>query len=496
VTGVIHVLDEMEDRRFNENDLALLTLFTSHAMIAMENARLYEQAQNEITERGQAQEALKNSQEMLQSIFASMPDSITVVDPNGIIRLCNQSTADVHGYPSVEQLIGKNFLELIAEEDHQIAMEGMLQVMANGILKDTPFAGLKANGGKFAGELSVSVIKDSTGNISGFVGITKDITDRKRMEDERRESEARFRAVVEHSNDGILFGDANANILYRSPSYTRINGFGDEERVGHSGFDTVHPDDLEGVRSYWMKLIEHPETTHKTEYRIKHKDGTWRWIETSGQNLLDNPDVHSVVITSRDITERKNAEESLQESESKFRSFIEQSSDGVVLIDEQNKIIEWNAAQEKIAGISRAEAFGTPYWDIQYRILPPERQAQRSPEYFKTAMESALANGQIPQSVSSTEIAIQTPGGERKTILQVSFPIRTENGYRIGAVVRDVTERKRADEELHRQMEELQHWYDVTIDRETRTLELKHEVNELLRRLNEPTRYASADPAE
>ncbi|HEX7556059.1 MAG TPA: PAS domain S-box protein, partial [Leptolinea sp.] len=103
---------------------------------------------------------------------------------------------------------------------------------------------------------------------------------------------------------------------------------------------------------------------------------------------------------------------------------------------------------EIITGIPRLEAIGTPYWEIQYRILPPERQAQRSPEYFQKAMTAAFVNGQIPQTGTSTEVLIQTAGGESKSIFQVSFPIRTETGYRIGAVVRDVTERKKAEDSL------------------------------------------------
>jgi PAS domain S-box-containing protein len=154
---------------------------------------------------------------------------------------------------------------------------------------------------------------DQDGNPQRMIGTNIDITERKQAEEALRKSEAKFRAIVDNSNDGILFGDANAVITYRSPSYNQINGYPNEERVGHSGFETVHPDDMDGVRKWWAQVVQNPSTPFKTEYRIRHKDGTWRWVDTSAQNLLDNPDVHEIVVTSRDITERKQAEEKLKE---------------------------------------------------------------------------------------------------------------------------------------------------------------------------------------
>ena len=158
-----------------------------------------------------------------------------------------------------------------------------------------------------------------------FLTLAKNITERKRTEEALRASEARFRAVVENSNDGILFTDADAKILYRSPSYGRINGFVDEERVGRSGFETVHPDDVDGLRRYWTKHLEHPDPSDKAEYRIRHKNGTWRWVESSFQYLLDNPDVRAIVVATRDITARKQSEEALRASELRFRTLIEQA---------------------------------------------------------------------------------------------------------------------------------------------------------------------------
>jgi PAS domain S-box-containing protein len=157
----------------------------------------------DITERKRAQAAMRESKEMLESIFSSSPDSITVTDINGRIILCNQATAHVHGFSSTEQLIGKSFYELVAEQDRQRAQEGMKQVKMDGAVKDVPFIGLKGDSGKFAGELSVSILKDSSGRPNGFVGITKDITERKQAEEQLRYAKEQVERFNQHLTEAI-----------------------------------------------------------------------------------------------------------------------------------------------------------------------------------------------------------------------------------------------------------------------------------------------------
>ncbi len=147
-----------------------------------------------------------------------------------------------------------------------------------------------------------------------------------------RRSEAKFRAVVENSHDGISFCDQDARITYRSPSFANINGYTDAERVGQGAFDPAHPDDRDVLRRYHDQLLQFPGSPLTTEYRIRHRDGTWRWLETMSLNLLSNPDIAAIVSTSRDITARKAAESqtqaalrSLSESEDRFRALIEQA---------------------------------------------------------------------------------------------------------------------------------------------------------------------------
>ena len=124
----------------------------------------------------------------LRTIFDASPDAITVTDLNGNIIECNQATLNLLEYSSKEELIGKSSFEFIAKKDHQRAMENMKTALEQGSVKNLEYALITKNGREFTGELSSSVVKDPSGKLTGFVAITKDITERKKMEDEIRQS--------------------------------------------------------------------------------------------------------------------------------------------------------------------------------------------------------------------------------------------------------------------------------------------------------------------
>ena len=174
---VVHAL-ETKDGRIVWASTNGIPLFNADGTL-----RGYRGSCTDINERKLAEDMLKESRETLRSIFDSSPDSITVVDLDGRIELCNQVTAHIHGFSSVEQLIGKSIFELIAEEDRQRAEEIKQYVMIQGIVRDVLFTGLKGNGEKFPGELSFALLKGASGRPTGFVGITRDITERKRAEE-------------------------------------------------------------------------------------------------------------------------------------------------------------------------------------------------------------------------------------------------------------------------------------------------------------------------
>jgi diguanylate cyclase (GGDEF)-like protein/PAS domain S-box-containing protein len=127
------------------------------------------------------------------------------------------------------------------------------------------------------------------------------------------EGEARFRALVQNATDIITILEPDGIIRYQSPAIERILGYVPEELVGRLAFDFVHPEDLPGILGAFAAVVQTPGKVLRVEYRFRHKDGSWRVLESTGANLLDDPTLRGVVVNSRDLTERRQAEERYRE---------------------------------------------------------------------------------------------------------------------------------------------------------------------------------------
>jgi len=130
-----------------------------------------------------------------------------------------------------------------------------------------------------------------------------------------RESEARFRALIENSLDITAILDAASAVRYVSPSVTRILGYAPEELIGETSFDFVHPDDTEVLRSVFARATTGPGLMQTDVFRARHKNGTWLQMEAIGLNMLDDPAVKGMVVTARDVTARRALEERLRQAE-------------------------------------------------------------------------------------------------------------------------------------------------------------------------------------
>jgi len=263
-----------------------------------------------ITGRKRAEEALLESEARLRQIASTVHEVFWLRDTQTLEMLyVNPAYETVWGRTCASLYTNPtSFLDAVHPDDKDRIMKAIAVQRETGTSFNEEYRIVRPDNSLRWVWGQTFPIKNEAGQVYRIAASVMDVTERRQAEEALRDSEAKFRAVVENSHDGILFSDANATILYRSPSYQRLNGYTDEERVGHAGFDTVHPDDLDRVRQYWAEILQHPAAVHNTEYRILHKDGRWRWIETSGQNLLGNPHVQAVVVTSRDITDRKQHE--------------------------------------------------------------------------------------------------------------------------------------------------------------------------------------------
>jgi two-component system, sporulation sensor kinase E len=172
---------------------------------------------------------LKRSEEKLKSIFAASPDAITATDLNGSIIELNEQTVKMHGYSSREELIGKSAFQLIAEKDQPKAFENMKQTFETGQIKALEYTFVTRDGREFPAELSTSIVRDASGTPIGFVAITKDVTERKRMEQQVFKSErlaaiGQLAAMIGHDLRNPLTGITGASYYLKTHLDLTANG--------------------------------------------------------------------------------------------------------------------------------------------------------------------------------------------------------------------------------------------------------------------------------
>lgn len=240
-----------------------------------------------------------------------MPDGVMLVDADGKVLYINKACEKLLGYKAGE-LIGKSSLALPTYRswtEQEKARNALKEVMAKGSTGHIDMGAITKSGKEIPITFTAFVIKDSKGNPKNLVAIMRDITERKRAEDALKEREENFRALIDNSLDISVITNADQTIRYVSPSVERILGYKPEELIGKNAFEFLSPDDVENITRNFDAFANHPGQPVSIDVCFRHKDGSWRVLEGIANNLVDDPTVCGVVISARDITERKRGEE-------------------------------------------------------------------------------------------------------------------------------------------------------------------------------------------
>ncbi len=171
---------------------------------------------------------------------------------------------------------------------------------------------LHRDGHEFPVDIAITHIQLPGGRL--FTAFIRDISDRKKAEEALRKQEERFRLLVQNSTDLVVILDENLKRRYVSPSFGRITGFKPEETIGSDGLGFVHPEDRPRLQAEYAKSRKDPEYIVRADYRLRHADGSWVYMEGIATNLLSEPSVNGFVVNSRDVSERKRSEEELRKA--------------------------------------------------------------------------------------------------------------------------------------------------------------------------------------
>lgn len=326
------------------------------------------------SERSRAEVALRASEERFRRLFEHSPDSMTLIDPHDAdvpwrIVDCNTSACRLNGYTR-EELLGLS--------SHALYVAGTTWPPDSTFLGELREAGelhgidahRRKDGSTVPVEYSTALITVDGREL--ILGIDRDISERLQAEEERRRSEAYFRALIEHAADMISVIDRDGTIRYTSPAQERLLGFQPVECEGTPMSARIHPDDIDKARPQLTMLLDAPGSTVTAVLRSRHRNGTWRILESTATNLLDDPDVNGIVINSRDITERTRAEEQLRESEEIFRGTFEYSAIGMSLAAPDGRWLQVNPALCEMTGYTAHELLSRTFQDSTH---PDDREA-------------------------------------------------------------------------------------------------------------------------
>ncbi|MFN8375266.1 MAG: PAS domain S-box protein [Anaerolineae bacterium] len=271
----------------------------------------------DITERKQAEQALRESEARYRLLAENIRDVIVKVSAAGVITFVTPSCQDFTGH-TVEELIGRLVSELVHPDDAHMAQEAMLRMFASNenffsLVQRVPHK----NGSYIWTEITNTVIRSKdNGHILEVISVLRDITERKMAEDALRQSEERYRLLAENVTDIIVKYALDGTCLYITPSVYPILGYAPDELIGHKLLDVICVEDRPQVEDVGYKAVAEGTTSFTVVMRARHHDGHYVWSEASNTIIRDPLTGQPIecIAVFRDITERKQAEEMLRQA--------------------------------------------------------------------------------------------------------------------------------------------------------------------------------------
>jgi PAS domain S-box-containing protein len=427
-----------------------------------------------------AEKTLRESGARFSTVFRASPTPIAVA------RVSDRRFSDVNvAWQNMtkytrEEAIGRTPFELNSWIKPSERDQLVRTLRKHGTVQEHEFQMRQKSGAIVPILLSAELI--NVADETCVLAMAMDITERERAEEALRENTERMSHILEATSDGVWDWDIPSGKAVFSPRYSRMLGYEPDEFAKHYNERgaIIHPDDIERVEQARADHF-YRNKEFSIEFRMLEKSERWHWIHSRGivieRDNLGNP--VRMVGAHFDIQERKETEEALRENEERFRVTFENASEAIHIDNTDDAILEVNPRMCDLMGYSREELLRMHVGELM------------APEVRRSGL---VIVEEFSQHGSAVFEGLNLHKNGRCIPVEISIgQIKRSSGDLYVSILRDITERKRVEERTRRQIEELQRWYGVTLDRETRTLELKLEVNDLLRLLKEPIRYPSAE---
>jgi PAS domain S-box-containing protein len=435
----------------------------------------------DVTDRRRAEEALRESEERFRELVETISDVFWIMRP--------ESQAPTYLSPACERLWGRPAKELngnldrwfdsIHHEDRERVRKKYLARAGEGGYDET-YRVMRPDGSMVWVHDRGFPVCDEAGNIRHIVGVAEDVTERKRFEDEVRESQRRYAALAEAVPQLVWTAAADGGVDYFNQRWYAYTGTTPEESLHQSWRSLIHPDDRERVEKLWKRSVRVGEHLH-FEFRLRSREGGYRWFigravpyreerrgatprkQDAGNGAanagngaaLDGGKGRIVKWfgTFTDIHDLKIAEEALRESEEHARrqnaeleNIYQATPVGLSLLDRDFRFVRVNETMARIDGASVSRSLGRTAREVTPEI------ADRLEPVFKRVVKTG-------RPIMNLEIRVETPRepGVERDWLASYYPVKAADGsvQGIGCVVLDITERKRAEEALRESEERL-----------------------------------------
>jgi len=392
----------------------------------------------DITERKRAEAALRESEELYRTLVSLSPDAISVVDLNSSLIVTSPKAMEMFGDSPDDEVLGRSIFGWVAPEEQEKASTNIGRLLTEGTLTVSEYTLIKKDGTRFIGEVNAAVIHSPDGTPMSIIIITRDVTERRRAQDELFNSRQMLRTVLDNIPQRVFWKDRDSIFVGCNKPFALDCGYEDpSELVGKTSYETAsaatadlyHADDREVMESGRPKInYEEPQI---------RPDGSRAWLITSKVPMHDRDgQVIGLLGTYSDITERKLAEDALRLSEERFSRFFRASPVGTSITRlSDGQFVDINDAFLGLSGYTREEVIGQNSLEQGWWANPGDRakvieilEEQGRIRDFETKLVSK--SGEIIDVLGSAEVIEMA---EEKYMLSLAY---------------DITERKRAEEEL------------------------------------------------
>ena len=315
----------------------------------------------DVSARLLAESSLHESQERFQRVVEASRDLIGIIDPAGTIEFVSPAHSRELGYGAGD-LIGRQVMSIVHPDDRGHAAEALrgAAMERRSTVFETRLLG--AAGDWLPFEVAVSpVLKD--GSFQGVVTVARDLRERHQTEAALREAEARFRHVLETSQDLISMVDESGVYRFVSPSHRRVLGYAPEELLGRGVLEILHPDEIADAAARFQ--ARNPgDAVELVIVHLRHKNGSWIPVEVASSEFRDANGSRTTVAVGRDVRAREAAERARHEAEERLRGIVESTDDLITIVDDAGLLEYVSRSIQPSLGYTAEEMIGRHYTEF------------------------------------------------------------------------------------------------------------------------------------